>query len=453
MEQLEIELPSTYKDARKCRPTKPTRTTLSFWIMGLLNNGGYVIMNAGAKDITPCLVGLVYIANVLPSLSIKATLPFWQHRVSYSKRISMATLLMFLSFVVVILGQLASSPVLQLFGVALGSAQSGLGEASLLAMASLYEGSQSRVALTAWSSGTGFAGIFGYAYVILFTVLFQASFSVTLFVGLILPVSFGFVFFKVLDPPTQKLNDAGEGLHRLVGADSLSVENSGDAVVVGGDEVQEDVGNDTVSSSLPKGRKEMAIAIYNLWPYTVPLFTVYFAEYAMQSGTWAAIGFPVTDEASRKEFYKVANFSYQVGVFLSRSSGTVVKSTKKMLWIMPTMQVFLLIFFWTDAAFMYWYDWSLIIPCFFTGCLGGAVYVGAFTLINTEIPKGKLREFSLSAASVADSVGIVFSDVLGMLIQLQLYQMHGLSDGNDLQCGGESSSIHPSNMTNVTITR
>lgn len=27
-----------------------------------------------------------------------------------------------------------------------------------------------------------------------------------------------------------------------------------------------------------------------LWPFMVPLFVVYFAEYAMQSGTWAAIG-------------------------------------------------------------------------------------------------------------------------------------------------------------------
>ena len=88
----------------------------------------------------------------------------------------------------------------------------------------------------------------------------------------------------------------------------------------------------------------------------------------------------------------------------------------------------MLAFFWTDAAFQYWYDWSLMLPCFVTGLLGGAVYVGAFTLINKEIPKGPLREFSLSAASVADSVGIVCSDVLGLLIQMQLYALHGLQE-------------------------
>lgn len=31
-------------------------------------------------------------------------------------------------------------------------------------------------------------------------------------------------------------------------------------------------------------------AVRSLWPYMVPLFVVYFAEYAMQSGTWTAIG-------------------------------------------------------------------------------------------------------------------------------------------------------------------
>ena len=58
------------------------RLLLAFFLLGLFNNTGYVVMNAGAKEITPCLVGLVYVANVLPSMSVKLTLPFWQHRVS-----------------------------------------------------------------------------------------------------------------------------------------------------------------------------------------------------------------------------------------------------------------------------------------------------------------------------------------------------------------------------------
>ena len=82
------------------------------------------------------------------------------------------------------------------------------------------------------------------------------------------------------------------------------------------------------------------------------------------------------------------------------------------------------------------------------------MYVGAFTLINSEVPAGKLREFSLSAASIADSIGIVCSDVLGLLIQLQLYSMHGLKDSG-AECtsggGGGDGSGNTGNTTNVTL--
>lgn len=50
-----------------------------------------------------------------------------------------------------------------------------------------------------------------------------------------------------------------------------------------------------------------------LWPYMVPLFVVYFAEYAMQSGTWTAIGFPVTSADARHRFYLYSNWMYQAG--------------------------------------------------------------------------------------------------------------------------------------------
>ena len=53
----------------------------------------------------------------------------------------------------------------------------------------------------------------------------------------------------------------------------------------------------------------------------VPLFLVYAAEYAMQSGVWSSIGFPIADAAARHRFYVAANWMYQAGVFLSRSSG------------------------------------------------------------------------------------------------------------------------------------
>ena len=65
------------------------------------------------------------------------------------------------SLVTVALGE--SVPV-KLLGVAFASAQQGLGEPTFLALSSFYS---SRKCLTCWASGTGFAGIFGYAWQVL----------------------------------------------------------------------------------------------------------------------------------------------------------------------------------------------------------------------------------------------------------------------------------------------
>jgi battenin len=85
-------------------------------------------MIAGAKHISPSAVGLVYTANVLPSFLVKLTGPYWFHLVSYPTRIYAAALLMACSFLFVSLGQILDNNLgLQLFGIVLGSIQSGFG--------------------------------------------------------------------------------------------------------------------------------------------------------------------------------------------------------------------------------------------------------------------------------------------------------------------------------------
>ena len=43
---------------------------IGFFLAGLLNNASYVIMIAGAKNIAPSMVGLVYVCNVVPSFLV-----------------------------------------------------------------------------------------------------------------------------------------------------------------------------------------------------------------------------------------------------------------------------------------------------------------------------------------------------------------------------------------------
>ena len=162
-----------------------------------------------------------------------------------------------------------------------------------------------------------------------------------------------------------------------------------------------------------------------LWPYIVPLILVYFAEYAAQAGAWAAVGFPVSESSARAKFYLFANWAYQAGVFVSRSSGTVYQASLRVLWVLPAVQTALLVFFCANAILHIWWDWSLLVLCFVTGLIGGAVYVNAFTLIKLTIPTA-LVELALSSASVGDSLGIMLSDASSIFIQACLYRWNGV---------------------------
>ena len=85
----------------------------------------------------------------------------------------------------------------------------------------------------------------------------------------------------------------------------------------------------------------------------------------------------------------------------------------------------LLLFFYQVAAHMFWYNYSLLCFAFVVGLLGGAVYVATFVRIAAEMPP-RLKELALGSASIADTVGIIFADIMGLSIQACIYELHGI---------------------------
>lgn len=394
-----------------------TTDLAGFFIAGLMNNMPFVIMNAGAKDIAPDLVGLVYVANIIPGLMMKLTGPYWFHKVPYKLRILITAMQMSTSFILVAVGLQLDVFALMLLGVAIGSSQAGFGEASFLALTSFYD---SRRALTFWSSGTGLAGILGYGWVVLFTSGLGLSFQITMLCALVLPVCTYLNYLMVLNPQSQGKEDFDEDV--ATDEDSKNVKEFG----TDGTEPLLEKSQGTYSAAKMTASERLQLTL-NLWPYMVPLFLVYFSEYAMQSGVWAAIGFPIDSENARKDFYRYSNWMYQGGVLVSRSSGMLWKADMKALWIMPIMQTMILGFFIADAYEMWWYDWSLLTLCFVVGLFGGAVYVGGFALIADTVPP-HLTEFSLGTAAVGADIGIACSNVAAIFIQKALYDYHDVSD-------------------------
>jgi len=425
-------------------------------------------------------VGLVYILNSNPSLLVKLSSPLWFHRVSYNSRIIAAACLMVASFVFVgcaepILclftncdddddeqqqrnGELTSLMVVQLIGVALGSCQLALGEASFLALASCYtdggagKSGAARRLLSAWASGTGAAGPLGYLWTMSLHEWFNLDFRTTLLLGVpFLALPYVAIYLMGLDQPqrspmmeqhTKQPVLEYEGEEDMGTIYAMVIDGPATACALsggGGADVYAATNNhqttppqNMYTATLSKLRtiqatiSSKALILTELWPYMVPLFLVYFAEYALQSGVWTVIGFPVGDESSREWFYHYSNWLYTAGVFISRTSGRYLQASMWTLWFMPALQFANLAFYLAVAVYKFWYGPWLLAPAFYAGLLGGAVYVNSFTRIVKDLPLER-REAALSIVTTADTCGILVADVFGLYVQSCIYEKNGIA--------------------------
>ena len=352
----------------------------------------FVIMLAGAKEISNGGVALTYAFATWPCLVVKLTGPYWFHYLPYRMRMYLCAVLMLMTFVTVGVAASKDSLTWKLLGVMFSGIQIGMGECSFLALASYYD---TKRCLTAWAAGTGIAGIIGYGWTITMIQGLGMSFTQAMYLATILVVFWIATYLGVLDRT------------HLVRAQTLK-------------------------STSPVAFAAKFRFVMSLWPYMIPLIVVYFSEFAMQSGAWAAIGFPVTERHARDVFYSYSNWMYQFGVFISRSSGAILQANRLVLWIMPMLQTLLLVFFMTTALYQYWYNWGLLSLAFVSGLLGGGVYVNAFTLIAREVHPDDV-ELALCSASVGDTIGIMIANVVGLFLQCLIYKHHHL-EGAVVSC-------------------
>ncbi len=376
---------------------------------------------------------------------------------------------------------------MQLLGVAFCSAQGDLGEATLLALSgradslmneTCYGNSNDMegrsveetksLSITAFASGTGLAGPLGFGFVVVLTDVLGFSLTQSMYLSLVFPICYLQIFRKYLIVFTHDTlhsvednneesagvydslltNDVDANLQELeedtIMEDTLSEHDAStrnttlessfqfnDAQRIESFEVSDD--DSTESCNLSNGNAiskksawERLKLTMSLWIFMVPLFVVYAAEYALQSGVWTAIGFPVDDEEARRSFYTNSNWAYQIGVFVSRSSGAFCMAPMWVLWLMPLLQCCNLVFFYFVALKHFWYNNFLLIPSFYVGLLGGSVYVNGYMRINKDLPFDT-REFALSTVSVADSLGIMIADFSGLFIQSCLYKVNNIN--------------------------
>jgi len=306
-------------------------------------------------------------------------------------------------------------------------------------------GIQGRRSITAYASGTGLAGVVGYGYKALLSDLFGWGLSATIWSAGLFAFVYFFIFLRGLHKLEQSVQQ-GEGrdgsMNGMTESSQLVNSRNEDDAASSALEMTytEEIHDNRISELETMARTnasnptpfERFRLVLSLWRYTIPLFTVYASEYMLQAGVWSAMGFPVTSASARAQFYHYSNWTYQAGVFLSRSSGNLCTASLQILWLMPLLQMVNLYFFWMNSMHHFWDNFGLLLLCFFAGLLGGGVYVQGFSRINADMPV-ELREFAIASASVADSLGILTADILSLFIQSCIYKENHL-EGAVVQC-------------------
>ncbi|XP_070585752.1 battenin-like isoform X1 [Erythrolamprus reginae] len=403
------------------------RNNIGFWLLGLCNNFAYVVMLSAAHDIlshqkvpghngtepippsaspenttantsrydcNTISTGAVLLADILPTLFIKFSAPFCIHLFPYGLRVGICIISAWGSFLLV---AFSTSTTQSLLGVVLASISSGLGEITFLALTSFFNSA----VVSAWSSGTGGAGLIG-ALSYLGMTLAGLTPQVTLLFMTIVPVILLASYCFLLTPPPQAPR-CGWGVCKPKTPRAPSVMQQpllGDRLTLP---------QMTQKPQLTLQEKEQVAK--GLLKYLIPLSVVYFAEYFINQGLFELLYFQDT-ALNHAEQYRWYQMLYQAGVFISRSSASCIRIRK--IWLLAILQCLNMVFLLFAVSYMFLPSIFLVfVLILYEGLLGGAGYVNTFHCVSEE-SKPEHREFAMGVACIADTLGISLSGAIAI---------------------------------------
>lgn len=365
--------------------------------------------------------GYVLLADILPSFIIKSTFPYFVNdHLPHRYRILLCVLLSSLSLLLI---SSTTDLYLRFVAIFLASSSSGMGEMTFVQMVSMYNGD----VLVGWGLGTGLAGLFGsFVYLLMSTVFkwdLATSFGACQFFPLVMFLNYWFVLSH---------GPLKTGLHqkRRVSENEVIVDQEEALVVVdntNGSDQQTTIRTDYEKLSL---HEKLVVVKSLVWKYMLPLFFVYWSEYAINQGVSPMLLFRKEHRPffflseGVRDHYVVYLCLYQFGVFLSRSSVRVFPLRE--VWTPTLLQILNLGVLLTvsllitaySAALQSFGIWLVFVVIFWEGLLGGAVYVNVFDMINRRSNELDLRkrEFSMGVCTLADTIGIICASGTAILL-------------------------------------
>ncbi|XP_052888711.1 battenin isoform X2 [Anopheles moucheti] len=372
------------------------RDLVAYWILGLCNNYGYVVMLTAAHDILkelegddgdhaksarPCnklSTGAILLADILPGLAVKSIasfLPLAKH-----VRIFLCVAAAAAGF---LLTAFATVEWVLFVGVIATSFSSGLGEATFLAYATYFN----KNVISTWSSGTGGAGIAGS---LSYTGLTELGLTpkTTILIMLVVPALEAAAFWLLLrHKNTDKPAEPEEAKEKPEEIDYTTLPED--------------------ERPLENWQQRIRY-IPSLFIYMIPLVLVYLLEYYINQGLFELLYFPGIwlSQSGQYRWYQVI---YQIGVFISRSSVNLIQF--RHVWIMAVFQFLNVVYFTFEAVYFFTPSiWIIFVLILWEGLLGGGGYVNTFYRIQNDVPAAR-REYAMMVTSISDSVGIALAGV------------------------------------------
>jgi battenin len=122
------------------------------------------------------------------------------------------------------------------------------------------------------------------------------------------------------------------------------------------------------------------------------------------------------DEYIYKHGYVVFSFCYQIGVFISRSSLSLIKIRR--VEIMTILQLINFTFFLFNTIFLFLENFYV---CFvlmaWVGLMGGSSYVNVmYNILESDKLAKSEKELAITMTGVCNDIGILFASILSLLL-------------------------------------
>ncbi|XP_044763201.1 battenin-like isoform X1 [Coccinella septempunctata] len=377
---------------------KYIRSLVAFFLLGLCNNFGTMVLITAAEDImevntindaqhlnktyfatnrhcSQIGTGAILLTFIITGTIVSSVIPFMPWFIHL--RIFISIVLSMLGFCIISLSKEALT--VALVGVVLISSADVLGECSCLQYTTYFHVN----VISTWASGTGTAGVLG---ALSYTLGVEQGYKYTMLGMTSIPIIMGLVFWFLLPIPTEE--------------DKLSVS------------IQRAWNEREVKTPWMIIVKKYYLIPKVFCKYIAPLGSVYLFEYFINQGLYELI--KVEDKLVEKHMqYQWLQVAYQVGVFVSRSSVNCIYI--KYIWIMALFQFFNVIIFTTAAIYMYisifWVLFALAIE---EGLFGGAAYVNTFVRIGREEAEEE-KQFMSSMTCFGNNASIMLAGFLAIL--------------------------------------